>query len=74
MRFEAVMDPHDDSPLYQYIADTVERLLPKALEYGIPGAAEIDIASIPNRIQAEMNIVGYAALVAPMVCAWCTKP
>ena len=74
MRFEAVMDPRDDSPLYQYIADTVERLLPKALEYGIPGAAEIDIASIPNRIQAEMNIVGYAPLVAPMVCAWCTKP
>jgi len=74
MRFEAVMDPRDDSPLYQYVADTVERLLPKALEYGIPGAAEMDIASLPDRIRAEMSVVGYAILVAPMVCAWCKKP
>jgi ubiquinone/menaquinone biosynthesis C-methylase UbiE len=74
MRFEAVMDPREDSPLYQYLADTIERLLPKALEYGIPGGPEMDIASIPNRIRAEMNKVGYAMLVAPMVCAWCKKP
>ena len=73
MRFEAVMDPRDDSPLYQYIADTIERLLPKALEYGIPGSAELDVASIPDRIRAELNMVGYAALVAPVVCAWCKK-
>lgn len=74
MRFEAVMDPRDDSPIYQYIADTVERLLPKALEYGIPGAAELDVASIPDRIRAELSVIGYAALVAPMVCAWSSKP
>jgi len=74
MRFEAVLDPRADSPLYQYIADTMERLLPKALDYGIPGAAELDVASIPDRIRAELNVVGYAALVAPVVCAWCQKP
>jgi SAM-dependent methyltransferase len=74
MRFEAVMDPRDDSPLYQYIADTFESLLPKALEYEIPGTAELDIASIPDRLRADLNVVGYAALVAPVVCAWCKKP
>jgi len=74
MRSEAVMDPCDDSPLYQYIADTIESLLPKALEYGIPGSAELDIASIPDRIRAELNMIGYVALIAPMVCAWCKKP
>jgi hypothetical protein len=63
-----------DSPLYQYIADTVERLLPKALEYEIPGTAELDITSIPDRIRADLNVLGYAALVAPVVCAWCKKP
>jgi len=68
------MDPCDDSPLYQYIADTIESLLPKALEYGIPGSAELDIASIPDRIRAELNMIGYVALIAPMVCAWCKKP
>jgi len=74
MRFEALMDPRDDSPLYQYIADTVERLLPKALEYGIPGTTELNIANIPDQMRAELNVVGYAALGAPMVCAWCKKP
>jgi len=74
MRFEAVMDPRDDSQVYQYIADTIERLLPKALEYGIPGTAQLDITCIPDQMRAELNVVGYAALVAPMVCAWCKKP
>jgi ubiquinone/menaquinone biosynthesis C-methylase UbiE len=74
MRFEAVMDGRDDSPLYQYLADTMERLLPKALEYGIPGAEKLDIASLPGRVRAEMNAAGYAMAVASMVCAWCRTP
>ena len=73
MRFEAIMDPREDSPLYEHLADTVVHLLPKAVEYGIPGAAELDIASVASRMRAEMNAVGYAMVVAPMVCAWCTK-
>ena len=73
MRFEAVMDPRDDSPIYQYLADTIEHLLPKAREYDIPGTGELDVASIPGRIHADLKAVGYAALVAPVVCAWCKK-
>ena len=45
----------------------------EAVEYGIPGAAELDVASIARRMRAEMNAVGCAMLVAPMVCAWCSK-
>jgi len=74
MRFEAVMDGHKDSPLFQYAADTIANLLPKALEYGVPGADQLDIASIPERMRAEMNAVGYAMIVAPVVCAWCRTP
>jgi len=33
------------------ISTMPQQLLPKALEYGIPGAAELDVASIP---------IGYA--------------
>lgn len=73
MRFEAIMDPRPDSPLYAFVTDTVTSLLPKALEYGIPGAAELDVASIGARVSAEMNHVGYAMMAAPMVCAWCFK-
>ena len=73
MRYEAVMDPRPDSPLYEFVADTVANLLPKAIEYGIPGADGLDVASIPSRIRMEMNAIGYAMLSSPMVCAWCTK-
>jgi len=74
LRFEATMDGRDDSPVYQYIADTLASLLPKALEYGVPGADKVDIASIGDRMRAEMHAVGYAVMVAPMVCAWSRTP
>ena len=73
MRFEAVMDPRPDSPIYDYIAETVANILPKAIEYGIPGATEIDVTTIASAIRAEMNAVGYAMLTSPMICAWCVK-
>lgn len=74
MRFEAVMDGHDDSPLYQYVADTVGNLLPKALEYGIPDAEKLNLATLPGLVRAEVNATGYAMTVASMVCAWCRAP
>jgi hypothetical protein len=52
------MGPREDSPLYEFIADTLAHLLPKAIEYGIPGAAELDVASIARTIRTEMNAVG----------------
>ncbi|HEY1659366.1 MAG TPA: class I SAM-dependent methyltransferase [Candidatus Sulfotelmatobacter sp.] len=71
MRFEAMMDGHEDSPLYQYIADTMESLLPKALECGVPGADTLDIASLPSQVRAEMKAAGYAITVASIVRVWC---
>ena len=65
------MDGRDESPLYQYCADTLASLLPKAVEYGFTTANEFDIESVPERLRAEMNAVGYAMLVAPVVTAWC---
>jgi ubiquinone/menaquinone biosynthesis C-methylase UbiE len=74
MRFEAIMDPRPDSPLYDYLSATVANLLPKAIEYEIPGAAELDVPSIGPRVRAEMAAVGFAMMALPMVCAWCSKP
>ena len=73
MRFEALMDPQPDSPLYQYVADTLEHLLPKAIEFGVPGADTLDVAAIPERMRAEMNAVGYPMMSTPVVCAWAIK-
>ncbi len=72
MRFEAIMDGAPASPLYQYIADTYASLLPKAIEYGIPTAEDLaSIDEIPQRIAVELQTMGYAALVCPLVSAWC---
>lgn len=74
MRFEAIMDPREDSPIYQYVADTVANLLPKAVEYGIPGAAELNVDAIPAGIRRELGAAGYAMITTPVVCAWTRKP
>jgi trans-aconitate methyltransferase len=74
MRFEALMDGRDDSPLYQYAADTLSSLLPKAVEYGIATAEDFDTDSLPERLRAERDAAGYAMFSLPMVAAWCRIP
>ncbi len=74
MRAEFLMDGNADSPLFQYFADTLESLMPKAIEYGILTEGEIDLASFPAQAQAELSSVGYAMLIGPMVSAWCRTP
>ena len=71
MRYEILLDPREESPLYDYVADTLASLLPKAIEYGIPGAADVEVASIAPRLRAEMNAFGYPMMASPAVCAWC---
>jgi ubiquinone/menaquinone biosynthesis C-methylase UbiE len=74
MRLEAMMDGRDDSPIYQYFADTLSSFLPKAVEYGIATAADFDIDSIPERLRAERSVAGYAVMTPPLISAWCRKP
>jgi len=52
----------------------MESLIPKALEYGIPGADTLDIAALPGRVRAEMKAAGYAITAASTVCAWARTP
>jgi ubiquinone/menaquinone biosynthesis C-methylase UbiE len=73
MRFEAVIDGASNSPLYQYFADTVGSLLPKAIEYGITTAEEMQIATLAERLRAEFSALGYAIFVAGSTSAWCRK-
>ena len=74
MRFEVLMDGSPDSPLYQYCADTLNSVLPKAVEYGIATAEDFDTESLPERLSAERELSGYAMMALPMVAAWCRTP
>jgi ubiquinone/menaquinone biosynthesis C-methylase UbiE len=73
MRWEAVMDAADDSPMFRSVADTLESIMPKAIELGVATEGEFDLESIAERIHDEMRIVGYAMLMAPLVAAWCRR-
>lgn len=71
MHCEQIMDGRPGSPLFQYIADTLESLLPKAIEYGIATEGEFDLEGLPGRLEAELEAAGYAMFTAPNVLAWC---
>lgn len=70
MRYEILLDPREESPLYEYLADTLASVLPKAIEFEIPGAVDLDIAPIAMRLRAEMKAAGYPMMASPAVCAW----
>jgi ubiquinone/menaquinone biosynthesis C-methylase UbiE len=74
MRFEALMDGRPDSPLYQYAADTVSSLLPKAVEYGIATFEDFDTETLAARLSEERKALGYAMMSLALVAAWCRTP
>ena len=71
MRYEAVMDAAEDSPLYQLIADSFVSALPQAIEYELIAPGEIDPATVPAMLRAVMSATGYALMMLPTVAAWC---
>jgi len=71
LRCEQLMDAHPGSPLYQYLADTLESLLPKAIEYGIATEGQFDLKTLPACVEAELQAAGYPMMVAPNILAWC---
>jgi ubiquinone/menaquinone biosynthesis C-methylase UbiE len=74
MRFEAVMDGRPDSPLYQYAAESLASLLPKAVEYGVVAAEDFDIGTLAARLSTEQQSQGYAMKSQSFVAAWCRIP
>jgi hypothetical protein len=68
-----LLDPRQDSPLYDNLADIAAQILPRAIEYGIPGAEGLDVASLAGRIRAEMDAAGNAMPSPTLVAAWCSK-
>jgi ubiquinone/menaquinone biosynthesis C-methylase UbiE len=72
MRFEALIDGSDESPLYQHCADAMASLLPRAIEHGVVSLGDIDVGNIPECFRVAMNAVGYAMSGMPTVLAWCS--
>jgi len=61
-------------PGYQYIADSVQSVLPLLEHFGIATAEEADVATIPERLRADV-VATKSPIVLPMtVMAWTRLP
>ena len=73
MRFESVLDSHEESPLNDYFLKTLAHFLPKAVEYGVVKAGEIDPGTLASGVRKERSNTGYATFGPPLVLAWAKK-
>ena len=61
-------------PGYQYVADSVQSVLPLLEHFGIATAEEADVATIPERLRADV-VATKSPIVLPMtVMAWTRRP
>ena len=59
---------------YQYVADSVQSVLPLLEHFGIATAEEADVATIPERLRADV-VATKSPIVLPMtVMAWTRRP
>jgi SAM-dependent methyltransferase len=73
LRFEAVIDAREQSPLYDYVAASLKTLLPKAIEYGLTQPGDFDVDKIAQQVGVEMRMAGYAMVVLPTIMAHCKR-
>lgn len=59
---------------YQYVADSIQSVLPLLEHFGIATAEEVDLATIPERLRADV-VAKKSPIVLPMtVMAWTRLP
>ena len=59
---------------YQYVADSVQSLLPLLEHFGIATAEEVDLATIPERLRADVAETKSAIVLPMTVMAWTRLP
>jgi SAM-dependent methyltransferase len=63
-----------DSPIYEYVAETLRSLLPSAEQYGIVTPAEVQIDTLAQRMRQEAISQGSVLVGCPVIGAWTKKP
>jgi ubiquinone/menaquinone biosynthesis C-methylase UbiE len=62
------------SPAYDYIAETIDSLLPAIVRAGIAAADEIEIDTLAERLRREALANGACVILPPFIGAWTRKP
>jgi ubiquinone/menaquinone biosynthesis C-methylase UbiE len=72
LNFAAVIGGGPDSPIYDYMAETIRSLLPMAERVGVATAAEVQIDALAERLRLEAVERRACFMPAPFVGAWVT--
>ena len=74
MALEGRVEGGPGSPAYELMAQTVGSLLPMMERLGVADAAEVDVATLAVRLEAETCATGGVVMIPPMIGAWARKP
>jgi ubiquinone/menaquinone biosynthesis C-methylase UbiE len=64
----------EESPVYDYLADTMRSLLPVAQRNDVTTAAEVDIETLAQRLRKESVENNACIMLPPLVGAWARVP
>ena len=65
-RAEFSIDGGEDSLFFEWVAESVKTILPRALEAGVPSAAAIRLDGLADRLRQE-SVAQQASFPAPMM-------
>lgn len=74
LRVDTLVLRSADSPLYEWIAETVRSVIPFLERSGQATAVEIDIDTLADRMREEIAASRGVALIPPFIGAWSRKP
>lgn len=69
-RLHARVEGGADSPLYDYMADSVRSMLPQARRLGVEGFDEASVDTLALRLREEVVALGGVVVAWPVVTAW----
>jgi hypothetical protein len=74
MQLQARLGGAPDFPAHQYLADIAASLLPMMERYGVANAAQVEIETLAERLNDEMQSRDGIAILPSIVSAWARIP
>ena len=62
------------SPLYRWVAETAQALVPAMTRFGITSPEELGLETLEGRLRAEALAANAVLHINSLVGAWVTKP
>jgi SAM-dependent methyltransferase len=74
VRLDGLIGGGPESPLYRWVAETAQALLPAMTRFGIASPQELGLETLEKRLRAEALAANAVLHINSLVGAWITKP